>query len=109
MHLVTDEAAPFAFQVTNAPPGSYVIEVLATDANGGATSDAVSVVVKAMGGGGSGGGGLGGGNNPPPPPPPMTESDDPSGCSSTHGGSHGVLALLALLALAVPQRRPRRI
>jgi hypothetical protein len=108
MHLVTDDAAPFASQITNAPPGTYVVEVIATDANGGQTSDAVTVKVKATGGGNGSGGGLGGGNNPPPPPPPMADSDDPGGCSSTHGGSQGVLALLALLALALPQRRSRR-
>ncbi len=96
--LVTDDAAPFAFTVTNAPAGMHTVQIVATFAGGAMSQDAITVTV--------GSGGLGT-NNPPPPPPPTTNDDDGGGgCSATGRNAASAWMIGALfLLLALPRRR----
>jgi subtilisin family serine protease len=93
--LVTDDAAPFAFTVTNAPAGMHTVQVTATFAGGTTSTDMITVTV-------GGSGGLGQGD---PPPPPPTKKDDGGGCSTSGGQG---LALGLLVMFVALRRKTRR-
>jgi subtilisin family serine protease len=92
--LVVDPAAPFGFEVRNAPPGMHTVEAVARDGAGQTATTSITVTVRS-------GGGIGIDPGTTPPAPPVTD-DDGGGCSTGGGTALGgaLLALLALLALS---------
>jgi uncharacterized protein (TIGR03382 family) len=94
--LVTDNAAPFAFEISSAPAGVHALEATAAFA-GGTNTDGVTVTVKSVGVG----------NNPLPPPPPVNRPEE-GGCAAGGHGTGGSFGALLIATFAAMRRRNRR-